>query len=237
MPRRPLTILLAGGAVAALLLGQASAALAAPAVPPVPRAPLVTLDQAFAALPDAHVLPGAVRLSLKLETPGSAQLSLCPETLATTPVKGSQVGADYTTARTATPAAKTASWALSAVVFHTDKAAGTAASVLSKAERACPRKASSQDNEEGLPFARLTGSAYAVDGWRGYRSVDELSVLDLIDGPDPEGVRLTSVYLFKGNVMLEIEESGSITAGTAARQNAWRQVVTRLMLAQFDAIG
>jgi hypothetical protein len=237
LARRPVARVLVGATTAVLLLAPAAVAHAASA--PVPVTPaLVDVDTAFATMPLAQVLPGAVRLTLKVETPGAASIVPCPETLATVNLKGSLVGAQYETANKKTPAEKTASWSLTAVVFHTNKLAKSEAARLVKIEKACPKKAPSDGNDDPFPpFVRSKAAAYAVGAWTGYRTVDTISLTDLIEGPDPVGERVNTVFLVKGNVMLTVQETGGIQPGTLVRQDLWRKSVTALMVKQFDALS
>jgi hypothetical protein len=235
--RRPAALSVIGVVTAGLLLTPTMAqAVSAPS--PVPVAPaLIDIDTAFAALPAAKLLPGAVRLTLKVQTPGSAGLEPCPETLVPIALKGSLVGAEYETANKKTPDDLTAQWSISAIVFHTAKLATSETAKVVKAEKACPKKApndAAQDNP--FPFVRTKAASYSVDGWKGYRTVDQISVTDLLDGPDPIGERINAVYLTKGNVMLAIQEQGDIQPGTSARQDAWRKTVTALVLKALDAL-
>jgi hypothetical protein len=246
--RRPLSIALVGTASAALLLGSAASAQAA-----APKLKTVSMDQAFAALPTAKTVPGDVRLTAKFETPGSAAFDPCPQTdLAALIAElsgdssggapglsfaGTQVGAVYEPAHSKTPTAKTATWQLNAVVFHTAKLAKAAAAKLAATEKSCP-KTTPPIPGLTLPFSllRTKSAVYSVDGWTGYRTVDQMSTLNLLLGPDPVGTRSTQVYLTRGNVMLVIDETGTIEPGTAPRQEVWRQQVTRGMLTSFDAL-
>jgi hypothetical protein len=208
------------------------------AAAPVPAAPaVVDVDAAFTAMPLAKALPGAVRLVLKVETPGSAQIVPCPETLAPVNLKGSLVGAQYETATKKTPAEKTASWSITAVVFHNAKVAKREAARLVKIEKACPKKAPNDSQDDNpFPFVRSKSATYAVGDWTGYRTVDTISITDLLEGPDPVGERVNTVFLVKGNVMLTIQETGGIQPGTLVRQDLWRKSVTALMVKQFDAL-
>jgi hypothetical protein len=246
--RHRLATAVVGVTSAVLVLGSATSAQAA--VPPLHT---VTLDEAFLAIPGANLVPGDVGLAAKLETPGAASLEPCPqldiEALVkaalsggpTVPIglnlKSSQVQAAFEPAHSQTPAAKTATWTLGAVVFHSAKLASTAAAKLAKIEKACPKTV---PPIAGLPFAsslvRTKSAAYAVDGWTGYRTVDEDTSLNLINGPEPTGTRSTRVFLTRGNVMLTITEQGVVDTGTAARQEAWRSTVTRNMLTSFDTL-
>jgi len=243
--RRPVTAVLVGAASAALVLTSAVGAQAA-----TPTS-TVTMDQAFAALPTAKLLPGSVRLAAKVETPGSATVDPCPEldlinffaqsgSAAPTiglPLKGSMVAAAYEPAHSQTPKDKTASWTIEVVVFHTAKLATAAAKQLAKVEKACPRKVPPiRGLPISIPLVRVHSTSYAVDGWKGYRTVDMISTFDLLQGPDPVGSRQTQVFLTRGNVMLNVTESGDIEPGTAARQEKWRQTATRLMLTQLDPL-
>lgn len=226
---------LVGAVAAALMLASAGVAQAAPAPAAAPA--LVDIDTAFAAMPLAQLLPGAVRLTLKVETPGSAQIVPCPETLAPFNLKGSLVGAQYETATKKTPAEKTASWAITAVVFHTTKLAKTEAARLVKTEKACPKKAPNDGQDDNpFPFVRSKAATYSVGAWTGYRTVDTISLTDLLEGPDPVGERVNTVFLVKGNVMLTVQETGGIQPGTLVRQDLWRKSVTALMVKQFDAL-
>ena len=217
-----------------LLLAPAAARAATPA-PAVPS--LVDIDAAFGLLPAAKALPGAVRLTLKVQTPGAAAIVPCPETLAELDLKGSLVGAQYETASKKTPLDKTASWAITAVVFHSDKVAKAETARLVKVEKACPKKAQTDSNHDNpFPFVRTKTAAYAVGAWKGYRTVDQIAITDLVEGPDPVGERVNSVFLLKGNVLLAVQETGGIQPGTTARQDAWRRSVTAFMLRQFDAL-
>jgi hypothetical protein len=234
-----LSVATVGACIAALLLGSATAAAAASAPAPVAAKPhLVTLDGAFAALPTAKQLPGDVRLVEKVQLPTQGQLSPCPEllfnSLGDVAVKAGTAGALFEPAHHQTPAAKTATWAVSALVFHSAKQAKDAGGRLLALEKICPKKLGGQ----GLPvdIARTHAGAYAVDGWTGYRSVDEASSLNLVDGPEPEGVRVTQVFLVKGNVMLSLIEQGGIQPGTAVRQEAWRKTVTKVLFTAFDTL-
>lgn len=208
------------------------------ATAPAPAAPaLVDIDTAFGLLPAATAVPGAVRLTLKVETPGAAAIVPCPETLAELDLKGSLVGAQYETASKKTPAERTASWAITAVVFHSVKLAKSETARLVKVEKACPKKAPSDSTDDNpFPFVRTKTAAYAVGAWKGYRTVDQIAVTDLIEGPDPVGERVNSVFLLKGNVLLAVQETGGIQPGTTTRQDLWRRTVTTLMLRQFDAL-
>ncbi|MDX6255038.1 MAG: hypothetical protein QOJ11_1372 [Frankiales bacterium] len=248
LSRRPFNLAILGVATTAMLLGSTASAQAS-----APALKTVTMDQAFGALPLAKQLPGAVRLVDKFETPGSAAVDVCPELDLSSLVgtltgssssgalgvrlKGSMVGADYLPARSQTPQAETASWSVGAVVFHTAKLAKAAAVTLAAAEKACP-KAAPAIPDFPLPFSlvRAASAAYAVGGWTGYRTVDKLSTLDLLQGPDPVGTRSTQVFLTRGNLMIFIVEMGDIEPGTVARQESWRKTATRLMLANFDAL-
>jgi hypothetical protein len=231
------SVALVGACATTLLLGSATAASAA-APSSTAKSRLVSLDEALAALPAAGRLPGSVRLVEKVQLPTEADVAPCPELLldpsGDATLKAGTAGALYEPAHHQTPAAKTASWALSAYVFHNAKLAKAAESKLLALEKACPKSLGGQ----GLPvdIDRTSAAAYAVDGWTGYRSVDEASSLNLIDGPEPEGVRLTQVFLVKGNVMLNLVEQGGLQPGTAARQEAWRKTVTKLMFTAFDKL-
>ncbi|BEP15949.1 hypothetical protein acdb102_42600 [Acidothermaceae bacterium B102] len=232
--RRPLALVLVGATAAALTLAPVAAQAAAPA-PAVPS--LVDIDTAFGLLPVAQALPGAVRLTLKVQTPGSAAMVPCPETLAELDLKGSLVGAQYETASKKTPLDKTASWAITAVVFHSVKLAKSETARLLKIEKACPKKAPTDSNDDNpFPFVRTKTAAYAVGAWKGYRTVDQISITDLLEGPDPVGERVNTVFLLKDNVLLGIQETGGIQPGTTTRQDLWRRSVTALMLQQFDAL-
>ena len=44
------------------------------------------------------------------------------------------------------------------------------------------------------------------------------------------------MFLVKGNVLLTVQETGTIQPGTLARQDGWRKSVTALLLKQFDAL-
>lgn len=249
--RHRLATVLVGVASAALLLGSAASAQAA--APAAPALHTVTLDEAFAALPAAHAVPGDVTLAAKLETPGSAVVDPCPQADLEaiikailsdgTPgqlglaLKSSQVQAAYEPAHSKTPADKTATWTLGAIAFHSAKMASAAAAKLAKLEKACPKRVPAIP---GLPsfssLVRTKSAPYAVDGWTGYQTVDENTTLNLLNGPDPTGTRSTQVFLTRGNVMLTIAEIGVVDTGTAARQEAWRSTVTRGMLTSFDAL-
>jgi hypothetical protein len=245
--RHRLATALVGVVSAALVVGPAASARAA-----APTLRAVTADQAFAALPVAKLVPGDVRLVAKLETPGSATLSPCPQTdfaalvaallSGGTPKPGltlnsTEVTAAYEPAHGQTPQDETATWGLAAVVFHTAKLAKASAAKLSAIEKACPKTV---PPIPGAPFTsslvRTSFAAYAVDGWTGYRTVDEDASLNLINGPEPTGTRTTQVFLTRGNVMISITEQGPVDTGTAARQGVWRQKVTRGMLTSFDAL-
>lgn len=238
LARRPVVRCLVGAATAVLMLAPAAVAQAAPT--PAPATPvLVDIDSAFGAMPLAVVLPGAVRLTLKLETPGAASIVPCPETLVPVSLKGSLVGAQYETANKKTPAERTASWSITAVVFHSAKLAKTEAARLVKIEKACPKKAPSDGGDGDSPFppfVRSKAAAYALGAWTGYRTIDTISLTDLIEGPDPVGERVNTVFLVKGNVMLTVQETGGIQPGTLVRQDLWRKSVTALMVKQFDAL-
>jgi hypothetical protein len=246
--RHRLATALVGVASATLLLGSATAAQAA-----APRLHTVTLDEAFAAMPVAKLVPGDVGLVAKLETPGAASLDPCPqldlETLINAilsggspgpiglTLKSSQVIAAYEPAHSKTPVGKTASWNLGAVVFHSAKLASTAAAKLAKIEKACPKTV---PPIAGFPpitsLVRTHSAAYAVDGWTGYQTVDEDVSLNLLNGPDPTGTRSTRVFLTRGNVMVTITEQGVVDTGTGVRQEAWRSTVTRGLLTSFDTL-
>lgn len=237
-PLSPCRIATVGVCVASLLFGSATAAAAATSAPVAAKPHLVTLDEALAALPAAKQLPGAVQLVEKVQLPTQGQLSPCPELLfnsfANLSVKAGTAGAVYEPAHHQIPPAKTATWALSALVFHSAKLAKAAETRLLSLEKICPKNLGGQ----GVPvdISRTHAGAYSVDGWTGYRSVDEASTLNLIDGPEPEGVRLTQVFLVRGNVLLSVYEQGGLQPGTAARQEAWRKSVTKLMYTTFDAL-
>jgi hypothetical protein len=236
LARRPVARVLVGATTAVLML--APAAVARAATVPVAAVPaLVDVDTAFAAMPLAQVLPGDVRLTLKVETPGAASIVPCPETLVSVNLKGSLVSAQYETAHKKTLPEKTASWSLTAVVFHTAKLAKSEAARLVKIEKACPKKAPSDGNDDAFPpFVRSKAAAYAVGSWTGFRTVDTISLTDLIEGPDPVGERVNTVFLVKGNVLLTVQETGTIQPGTLVRQDVWRKSVTALLLKQFDAL-
>jgi hypothetical protein len=247
-PRLPRATLLVGAVSVALVVGSTASAQAATV-----KLHSVTPDEAFATMPVAKDVPGAVLLAAKIETPGTALLDPCPQldfatliaalTAGKTPgplglaLKSTQVEALYEPAHSQTPQAKTASWTLGAVVFHTSKLANAAAAKLAKIEKGCPKTA---PPIPGLPFTptlvRTKSAAYAVDGWTGYRTVDEDTSLNLINGPEPTGTRTTRVFLTRGNIMITITEAGVVVPGTAARQEAWRSTVTRGMLTSFDAL-
>jgi hypothetical protein len=236
--RRPAALSVIGGVTAALLLVPATAQAVSTPTPVTVAPALIDIDTAFAAMPAAKSLPGAVRLTLKIQTPGSAGLVPCPETLVPMTLKGSLVGAEYETANKKTPADKTAQWSISAVVFHTTKLAASETAKVVKAEKACPKKAPNDAADDNpFPFVRTKAASYSVDGWKGYRTVDQISVTDLLEGPDPVGERINVVYLTKGNVMLAIQEEAGIQPGTTARQDAWRKTVTALVLKAFDALS
>ena len=186
-------------------------------------------------LRDASRLPGDVTLQIKLEAPGIAQANACPEQGdADSEVslgKATTVLAEYGPAHASTPQDRQVNWGLTAFVYHTGAQARAARAKLLTVEKHCPRRAT----VFGVPLVRTTSIAYTVDGWAAYRTVDELSVLNLVDGPDPVGVRLNDEYLLRGNVLLNIKESGTIGTGTTHRQDVWRQATTTSMLAAFDA--
>ena len=246
--RRPLSALLVGAASTALVLGSTVSAQAAT------QLKTVTMDQAFAALPADKAVPGDVRLVAKIETPGSATVDPCPESdiadliaalvsgkdpsSVGTTFKGTEVAAAYEPAHSKTTPANTATWTIGTVIFHSPKLAKAAAAHLASVEKACPKRVPPIPGFPQLPsnLVRVHSTAYAVDGWTGYRTVDEDTSLDLINGPEPTGTRTTQVYLTRGNVMITIDEVGTVDTGTGARQEAWRQTVTRGMLTSFDAL-
>lgn len=244
LSRRPLSLLLVGAASAGLLLGSAATAQAA-----VPKVKLVSLDAALATLPLAHSLPGAVRLVDKDETPLSASLELCPEIFSLAqleqggssgdfPLQAGEATATYEPAHSQTPPAKVAEWEISAVVFHTAKAAATAAAGLVKAEKRCPKSSppASATNPFSSPFVRAKAAPMTVGGWTGYTTVDQVTMLDLLQGPQPVGTRITQVFLTRGNVMVNLVEQGTIATGTAFRQESWRKTVTNALLAKLDRL-
>ena len=244
LSRRPLSLLLVGTASAALLLGSAATAQAA-----TPKVKLVSLDAASATLPTAHALPGAVRLVDKDETPLAASLELCPEVFSLAqleqsgsssdfPLQAGQAVATYEPAHAQTPPAKVAEWAISTVVFHTAKAAATAAARLVQAEKRCPKASppASATNPFSSPWVRAKAAPLTVGGWTGYTTVDQVTMLDLLQGPQPVGTRVTQVFLTRGNVMVNIVEEGTIATGTAFRQESWRKSVTSALLAKLDRL-
>lgn len=241
LSRRPLSrgrIATVGACVATVLLGSATAASASTGPAAGAPAHLVTLDEAFAALPAAPLLPGSVRLAEKLLLPSQADITACPEMLFSplgdVVLKAGTAGAIYEPAHHQTPPAKTATWSLSVLVFHNAKLAKAAQTKLLAAEKSCPKNLGGLG--QPVDLTRTHAGAYTVDGWTGYRSVDEASTINLVDGPEPQGSRLTQVYLVKGNVMLSLSEEGGLQPGTAARQEAWRKTVTKLMFTTFDKL-
>jgi hypothetical protein len=247
-PRLPRASLVVGALSVALVVGSTASAQAATV-----KLHTVTADEAFATVPLAKAVPGDVLLAAKIETPGSAVLDPCPQLdfakviaallAGTTPgsvglnLKGTQIAAVYEPAHSQTPPAKTATWTIGAVVFHSSTLASAAAAKLAKIDKSCPK---TTPPVPGFPFTptlvRTKSAAYAVDGWTGYRTVDEDTSLNLINGPEPTGSRTTRVFLTRGNVMITIIEAGVVATGTAARQEAWRSTVTRGMLTSFDAL-
>lgn len=231
LTRRPRSLALIGGLSAALMVASITPAQAA-------TPSFISVSAAYAALPAAKLLPGAVRLEEKILVPGQSEVFACLLSEQPLTFKATMVGEQLVPAHHQTPEDKTAGWQVVAVVFHNAKLAKAAQAKVLQAEKSCPRSLpDSQGSGSGFSYHRAVSKTYSVNGWKGYRTVDTIEGLDLLNGPAPVGVRVNNVILTRGNVMLNILEQGPVDPGTAARQASYATIASKTTVKLFNAIG
>lgn len=229
--RARLLAAVAAGPVAAVgLVPPAAASAASPAK-------LVSLAQAKAALPAAEAMPGHPKTVTISTEPVLGKLQPC---LQPHPKPIALHGAHSVTALylvAPKPKAGTSDqlslteFTVTAVVFHTAAAAATALAAVDSAERHCPTRISAPDGT----VTRSLSQRYKVKNWTGWRSIAHLNIPadPTVPGDTATSLRLNQEFLVRGNVLLNLTETGDTSAGSGEVQEKARKAATIAMLAGY----
>ena len=229
--RSRLSAAVVAGPIAAAVLVAGTAAHAASPVA------LVSLAQAKAALPAAEAMPGHPRTVTVTTEPLLGKLQPClqphPKTIALHGAHSVTAVYFITPAGKANPAGQVAltSFTITAVVFHTAAAAATALAAVDAAERHCPAHISAPDGS----VTRTLSQRYTVHAWTGWRSIAHLDFPadPTVPGDTATSIRLNQEFLVRGNVLLNLTETGGTPTGSGPVQDKARKAATTAMLAGY----
>ncbi|BEP13068.1 hypothetical protein acdb102_13790 [Acidothermaceae bacterium B102] len=196
--------------------------------------PTITLAQAKTAIPAAKLLPASVKLTAPVALHKTVNAIPCLTVPKQVVLKGATgTGGDYVGKVTSPVSPKYIEFALTIAVFATPAKANAAAAGLLKIEKACPKTKTTMVKGATETWSRSLGTKYAVGAFKGYRSVEHLTVTE---GAQTLHVRAYEIYLVRGNVLLSIEEVGGATAVNGKEQDAWRKKLTTLMVKRVSAL-
>jgi hypothetical protein len=195
-----------------------------------PTGPRVDVSEAAATLPTPAELPPGNVTSFTEATitkpTGVRPCSLTTETPLALHDNGAAIGV-YSTPATSS-VFDLAQWVVSTRVFASTLAAHAALARLAKAEKACPGLTRVKDDGVTTTYDRTWNARYVTpSGWHGWHSVDVITI-----SGRKYGLRHISVYLQRGNVILQVDEIATVVGHNSAQQEARRLVVQQGLAAR-----
>jgi hypothetical protein len=225
-PRRYALRSLAASTVAASLLVGGLATSAQAATTP-------SIAQAKATLPASKLVPGSVKIAGPVQATTKAISIPCLTKPKTYTLDGHTVGASYLGKEKSTLSPKYLQWGVTVIFFSSAAKANAAAATLNAAEKACPKTSTRTVKGANETWARSLGAKSTVGGFKGYRTVENLTVSQ---GTFNAYVRAYETYLVRGKVMLQLEEVAGATPTNGKLQDKWRKAMTTLMVKRLTAL-
>ncbi|BEP15105.1 hypothetical protein acdb102_34160 [Acidothermaceae bacterium B102] len=195
-----------------------------------PTGPRVAVSEAAATLPTPAELPPGTITSFS-ETTVTKPTGVRPCNLTTaTPLalhdNGAAIGV-YTTPATSS-VFDLAQWVVSTRVFASTDTAHAAVARLAKAEKACPGLTKVKEDGVTTTYDRTWNARYVTpSGWHGWHSVDVITI-----SGRKYGLRHISVFLQRGNALIQVDEIATVVGHNSAQQESRRLVVQQGLAAR-----